>query len=524
MSNIINWADEESSSDEEDNNINNNTTNIKQEDNTSNVITDNNVSAPSVDKIITRKDNKNSNFKDRYNNQYVIIVDNVSFSASVDDIGNFFAKGGCNVRNVRPMKSKGKFEVTFEDEESYQLAFDANGFNFMKRSLQIFDKKDFYDKKPIRNTDQDDKWNKVPVDNKPKKILEKPKDITPVEAAPSVRPPLDIQPRTKPLEEIGKVEKAAAIFGEGKPRVEKLVEPVKPVSVNKDSTVKADLKIEDNEQINTVTEESSNVSTSNEPDVSNTKVDNKDNLSSKPYTNTNRDYIRRPYDRTTTGRINHRTVTNQSINKPADTSTNIIDQSEKVASVNAPNTHESTDSSNKPYRGRGGRFSDGRDGGRKSGREGERPNYERSEVTKDSSDRYTDRGGRQSSREGGRYASRDGDRATSGRQSGREGGRFNVRDKDSNRYSDNKSGRGGRGNDYPSRSQPLDEKHINGKIEEVTNDKKTLIDKKPIITDEIKSTQQKQVPKSVHRTTVFDKAISNAKNNSFGALDSEDDD
>eukprot|EP01035_Chromulina_nebulosa_P020682 gene20682-26815_t len=475
MSNIKNWADENSSSDEEDNNIHN-TTNIEHND-----------------KINT---------------------DNVSFSASVDDIGNFFAGGGCKVKDVRSMKIKGKFEVILEDEESYQKAFDANGYIFMNRSLQVFDKKDFYDKKPIRNNDQDDKWNNVrsqiPVDNKPKKILEKPKDIAPVptETAPSVRPVLVIQPRTKPLEEIGKVEKAASIFGEGKPRVEKLVESVTPVTVSIDG-IKSELKVEE-----PVIEESSKVSTTNEPVDSNTKVDNKYNATSKAYTNNNRDNNRRSNDRTTTGRNSHRTVSIQPTNRPSDTSSNVIDQSEKEVSVNVLSTNVSTDTNNKPYRERGGRFSGGRDGGRKSVRESDRPNNDRSEAVRDSSDRYTDRGGRQSSREGGRYTTRDGGRATTGRQSAREG---------SNRYSDNKSGRGGRGNDYQSRSQPLDDKQANGKVDEVTNDKKTLIDKKPIKTDEIKSTQQKPVLKSVNRTTVFDKTISNVKN-SFGALDSEDDD
>lgn len=190
---------------------------------------------------------------------FVVIAGNIPFSCSIDDLGNYFADGGCNVEDVIIHESEGRPTgsafIYFKDEESLQQSLNANGDNSLGRPIRVYtprrpraprqeitshrrqndrEKRDPYERpRPIpadTPAEREDVWSRKKTYSQPKDEIVEEKSVQSTSKPPE-RPKLVIQPRTIPLNEIGKPVTAANIFGEGKPRDESLIE-VRTISCN----------------------------------------------------------------------------------------------------------------------------------------------------------------------------------------------------------------------------------------------------------------------------------------------------
>lgn len=85
--------------------------------------------------------------RDKYqapDSEFSIHVSNLSFAAKDEDLVNFFTGGGCNVAEAHVYrdgyKSRGYGVVIFNDEESFKKSFEAHGFTFMDRQMNVKEK------------------------------------------------------------------------------------------------------------------------------------------------------------------------------------------------------------------------------------------------------------------------------------------------------------------------------------------------------------------------------------------------
>jgi hypothetical protein len=193
---------------------------------------------------------------------FLVLVSNLNFEATIEDVGSFFAEGGCDVNDViLPTDGRGRAFVYMENKESQENSKNAQGFEFMGRPINVRIYNEYRSQSqsdmpgrrvPGRsgNTGRGDRYSAAPADRqmpvrreivkdenvwdrgrpsghlKPTQApVEAPKEtivsVKPAEQLepPKERPPLNLKPRTAPIEEIGKkVVAPASIFGEGKPR------------------------------------------------------------------------------------------------------------------------------------------------------------------------------------------------------------------------------------------------------------------------------------------------------------------
>jgi len=179
---------------------------------------------------------------------FVSTVLNLPFRASADEIGMFFAGGGCAVHDIiihcvngRP--SGGAF-VYFDNEDSMRRSEDANDVVFNGRNIRVYANrpKSRYDKSSIRRSNDDGRGPRDGRGPEPRKSV----PDTPAESEnvwtrkidpnpapkvevkpfqPTERKALNLMPRSAPIEDIGKpLVASASIFGEGKPRDETALE------------------------------------------------------------------------------------------------------------------------------------------------------------------------------------------------------------------------------------------------------------------------------------------------------------
>lgn len=216
--------------------------------------------------------NQSKSFPDA-NHPLSIQLNNLNFRATVDDVGNYFHKGGCNVADVQlgvngEGKSDGSALVIFEDKESLLTAYQANGMEFMGRTVKIIN----FQRKSRSNPDVDnipprsklierrsnkddsvDKWVRQGVANisvsdvAPKvsrnevsvaKIHIQEKEQTKTETKDDgtsikTRSKLVLEPRKIQITDSVTSVSPTYIFGTGKPREEKLKESSK-LSVDHD--------------------------------------------------------------------------------------------------------------------------------------------------------------------------------------------------------------------------------------------------------------------------------------------------
>jgi len=200
---------------------------------------------------------------------FFIMVSNLKYSATIDDIGNYFADGGCHVKDVilPGEEYNGVAFVYFEDKESQDNALNADGTEMLGRKIRVRilnanrgykkvysnttnasersdrprdvqrsnSRDDRTDSKEPRNdryrkapknevsADSSDIWSRKPNSSIDEKT---PAEIPKTQSKPvtTERPSLKLQPRTAPVEEIGKFVAPSSIFGEGKPRDEFIIE------------------------------------------------------------------------------------------------------------------------------------------------------------------------------------------------------------------------------------------------------------------------------------------------------------
>lgn len=184
---------------------------------------------------------------------FYAVVNNLAYSLTKDDIGDYFYDGGCEVVDVRiRCNDAGKFDGTarieFASAESLSRALLADGTMFCGRQIRV----NVYYEKPQREVRREPSRDQVrdqgrphradrdraPIpDSTPKswdrgaKIPEKsatqdlpaaPIKTTPevvaAPPAPPTRQKLNLQPRSIPINVDGNIARPASIFGEGKPR------------------------------------------------------------------------------------------------------------------------------------------------------------------------------------------------------------------------------------------------------------------------------------------------------------------
>jgi len=204
---------------------------------------------------------------------FVAYVGNLPFSATMNDVGDFFYHGGCNVKDVDVKmgddgRPRGYATVEFADRDSLVKALTATGANFGGRQLRV----DVDTKKPpqggggsrregggFRDRDRDrdgggasaqdggdEVWSRAPKrepakvpppSRAPKPTPKKGEDGAdgPGAAAaaaatpptpPASRPVIKLQPRTLPVDAVGQLPGVPnqSIFGGGKPHDEKTYE------------------------------------------------------------------------------------------------------------------------------------------------------------------------------------------------------------------------------------------------------------------------------------------------------------
>lgn len=192
---------------------------------------------------------------------FLVIVSNLKYEATIDDVGNFFVGGGCDVIDIKmSSEAKGRALVYMQDRESQEKSLGADGHDFMGRPLHVRVYHD-HSRNSQNMTDRrtQDRPRNTASSNRPGGLSDRERHdpsnyvpsrklnawdrghtSEPVRARPSAelpsepipnkqsdksdgtqpkeRPPLKLKPRTAPIEEIGKPVSASSIFGEGKPR------------------------------------------------------------------------------------------------------------------------------------------------------------------------------------------------------------------------------------------------------------------------------------------------------------------
>lgn len=88
-----------------------------------------------------QRNQQNSRQQDRrhesYTAPYVIEVTNLNYKATRDEIGHFFANGGCHVLVVQPGPQEGTATVEFKDESSLVNSRGAHNTSFLGRDIRI---------------------------------------------------------------------------------------------------------------------------------------------------------------------------------------------------------------------------------------------------------------------------------------------------------------------------------------------------------------------------------------------------
>ena len=199
---------------------------------------------------------------------FMAYVGNLPFSATDNDVGDFFYNGGCDIKNVNIKvgddgRPRGFATVEFADRDSLAKALTATGANFGGRQLRV----DIDTKKPPRGegrggesrregggfrdrdgagaTSQDggdEVWSRAAPRREPAKVPPPAKVPKPAArrgedgadtagaaappAPPASRPIIKLQPRTLPVDAVGQLPGVPnqSIFGGGKPHDEKTYE------------------------------------------------------------------------------------------------------------------------------------------------------------------------------------------------------------------------------------------------------------------------------------------------------------
>ena len=176
-----------------------------------------------------------------------LFIVNLSYKANEQEVGEFFVGGGCRVRDVVfDEQNRGSATIYFEDLESFKLAHEADGAKILDRPIKITKKNrsrpgDNKMMKPRNGdrkiNDSGESWQRKPMSSaqtatenegrvqRPSTRPVRSERQPPVPSANTERPALNLKPRTVPLD--AEYKPPSSIFGEGKPREDKVAEDKK---------------------------------------------------------------------------------------------------------------------------------------------------------------------------------------------------------------------------------------------------------------------------------------------------------